>query len=127
MPQTIRRYRWKTGDCLATYGISAKTWRDHSSTDEFAVAFKAIINDATLSNDQRADRIEKYLLTQATIAGVVDELSTRRAATNPNKWDKHLAPWFTPKCAATRRELRYAQRKYGKRSTQTHKAMDTFT
>jgi hypothetical protein len=33
---------------------------------------------------------------------VVDVLATRQEVTNPNKWDKHLAPWFTAKCAATR-------------------------
>ena len=32
---------------------------------------------------------------QATAAGVVEVTSTHREFTNPNKWDKHLAPWFS--------------------------------
>jgi hypothetical protein len=28
------------------------------------------------------------------MAGVLDELSNRKEVTNPNKWDKHLGPWF---------------------------------
>jgi hypothetical protein len=38
-PKASRRYRWREGDCLATYGISANKWREFSSTDEFAEAF----------------------------------------------------------------------------------------
>ena len=53
-------------------------------------------------------------------------ISTRRSVANPNKWDKHLAPWFTAKCATTRRELRRAQRQFGKSSLQTRRAMSDF-
>jgi hypothetical protein len=38
-PQAQRIFRWRDGDCLATYGVSAKLWKAHSSTVEFAVAF----------------------------------------------------------------------------------------
>jgi hypothetical protein len=38
-PMAPHRYRWRTGECLATYGISAKLWNDFSSTDTFAIAF----------------------------------------------------------------------------------------
>jgi hypothetical protein len=61
-PPTAHRYRWRSGDCLATYSISANLWREFSSTDEFAVAFKAIVNDTTISNDARAARVEQFLL-----------------------------------------------------------------
>jgi hypothetical protein len=71
-PQMTKRYRWRSGDCLANYGNSAKTWQEFSSTDEFAAAFKAIVNDATLTNDTRAARVEEFLLEQATSAGVLD-------------------------------------------------------
>jgi hypothetical protein len=62
MPNNQRRYRWCTGDCLASYGMSAKTWRAYSSTDEFSAAFKAIIEDENMTNDERADRVEEFLL-----------------------------------------------------------------
>lgn len=126
VPKAGRRYRWHTGDCLATYGTSANTWRAYSSTEEFAAAFRVIVDDDTLTNDTRATRIEDFLLDQASTAGVVDVLPTRRAVTNPNKWDKHLGPWFTANCAATRRELRTAKRKFGKDSAQTRNALSAF-
>jgi hypothetical protein len=81
---------------LTNYGTSAKTWTEFSSSEDFAAGFKAIIEDATLTNDTRAARVEDYLLAQATVAGVLDVSSTRRSSLNPNKWDKHLAPWFNP-------------------------------
>ena len=59
----------------------------------FGAAFQAIIEDATLTNNSRADHIKEFLLTQATAAGVLDVLSTRREVTTPNKWDKHLPPY----------------------------------
>jgi hypothetical protein len=62
VPIAGRNYRWRTGDCLETYGISAKLWNQHSSTDEFAAAFKTIIEDETLTNDSRSDRVEEFLL-----------------------------------------------------------------
>ena len=53
------------------------------------------MDDDTVSNDERADRVEQFLLDQATKAGVLEVSSTHRKFTNPNKWDKHLAPWFS--------------------------------
>jgi hypothetical protein len=125
-PIAPRRFRWRTGECLATYGTSAKIWAAHSSTDAFEAAFNAIIDDATITNDDRADRVEKFLLSEAVTAGVLDELPTHKEVTNPNKWDKHLAPWFNAQCAGTRRQLRRAQRQFGKSSQQAHLAMDQF-
>jgi hypothetical protein len=78
------RYRWRTGDCLANYGNSAKIWTEFSSTDDFAVGFMAIIVDEELTNDIRAAKVEEYLLEQATKAGVLDVTSSRRTFTNPN-------------------------------------------
>ena len=78
------RYRWRTGDCLANYGSSARIWTEFSSTDEFAAGFTAIIVDEGMINDIRAAKVEEYLLEQATKAGVLDVTSTRRTFTNPN-------------------------------------------
>jgi hypothetical protein len=76
-PIAPRRFRWRTGECLATYGSSAKLWATHSSTEKFAESFQAIIDDARLSNDARSDRVEEFLLAEAVKAGVLDELSNR--------------------------------------------------
>jgi hypothetical protein len=61
-PTAQYRYRWRTGDCLAMYGSSAKIWQEYSSTEEFATGFEAIIDDETLTNEIRADRVEEYLI-----------------------------------------------------------------
>ena len=94
-PQLPRRYRWRDGDCLANYAHSATVWKEVTSTEEFAAAFRAIVEDDSVSNDDRSTRAEQFLLDQATAAGVVEVTSTHREFTNPNKWDKHLAPWFS--------------------------------
>jgi hypothetical protein len=121
-----RRYRWREGDCLANYGNSAKVWHEFSSTDDFAAGFMAIIVDDKLTNDTRAARVEEFLLTQATEAGVLDVSSSRRTFNNPNKWDKHLAPWFNPKCTEARKRLKSERHKYGKRHKRTVEAMKEF-
>ena len=108
-PGMTRRYRWQLGDCLANYGNSAKAWKELSSTDEFTAAFKAIVDNVTLTNDARATQVEEFLLDQATVAGVLDVSSSKRQYTNPNKWDKHLAPWFSEQCQVTRRSFRKAK------------------
>jgi hypothetical protein len=125
-PQSQRRYRWQSGDCLKNYGISANIWEAHSSTEEFSAAFMAIIDDKELTNDERAAQVELFLLDQATTAGVVDVSSTNCQFANPNKWDKHLAPWFTEQCTTTRRTFRTLQRKFGRKHTQTIVALKTF-
>jgi hypothetical protein len=94
-PQVQRRYRWRDGDCLANYAHSANVWKAVTSTEEFALTFRAIIEDTSISNDDRSARAEQFLLDQATAAGVVEVTTTHREFTNPNKWDKHLAPWFS--------------------------------
>jgi hypothetical protein len=111
---------------LANYGTSAKTWTEFSSTDDFAAGFMAIIDDATMTNDTRAARVEDYLLEQATKAGVLDTSSTRRSFLNPNKWNKHLAPWFNPKCAEARHLFKGASRRFGKRHVKTLRALQAF-
>jgi hypothetical protein len=120
------RYRWREGDCLADYGKSAKVWHEFSSTNEFAAGFMAIIVDDKLTNDARAARVEEYLLKQATEAGVLEVSSARRAFNNPNKWDKHLAPWFNTKCTEARRKLKSERHRYGKRHKRTAEAMKEF-
>jgi hypothetical protein len=63
---TSRRYKWRTGDCIETYGTSANVWREYTSTADFAAAFSAIVEDDTIPNETRSARAEQFLLDQAT-------------------------------------------------------------
>ena len=56
----------------------------------------------------------------------MEVLSTHRKFVIPNKWDKHLAPWFSEKCTTTRRTFRTAQKRFGKKHAQTVSALKTF-
>ena len=66
------RYKWKEGDCLANYNASASLWKAHTSTAEFATAFSAVSAAYSHSNDLRATKIEEFLLSEATAAGVIE-------------------------------------------------------
>jgi hypothetical protein len=44
-------------------------------------------------NETRSTKIEEFLIEQALAAGVARRKITRIAA-NPNRWAKHLAPWY---------------------------------
>jgi hypothetical protein len=74
---------------------------------EFAVAFKAITKAYEDNNALRSTKIEAFLLKEATIAGVL-EVRSKRVAKNPNKWAKHLAPWFNERCKTARTRYRKA-------------------
>ncbi len=125
-PTTSRCYKWLAGDSVETYGTSANVWREFTSTAEFAAAFRAIVEDDTIPNDTRSARAEQFLLDQATKAGVLEVSAGHREFTNPNKWDKHLAPWFSAKCSLSRREYRRARKKYGKHHISTIAALQQF-
>jgi hypothetical protein len=49
----------------------------------------------------RSTRLEEFLLARATRAGVL-AVSSKRTAKNPNKWVKHLAPWYDARCKDAR-------------------------
>jgi hypothetical protein len=119
-------YRWLAGDCLANYCTNAKIWAEHTSTAVFTAAFLAVIEDPAITNDERDAKVEKFLLAEATAAGVLTVTAPRRPFANPNKWDKHLAPWFTEKCLESKRAYRKAKKRYGKKHAQTINAMYTF-
>jgi hypothetical protein len=50
-----------------------------------------------MSNEGRAQAVEQFLLDEAVTAGVVKKIVIKLAS-NPNKWYKKLAPWFTQSC-----------------------------
>jgi hypothetical protein len=35
---------------------------------------------------------------------------------NPNKWDKHMAPWYNDECKQAKIKYKQARRKYGRKS-----------
>ena len=45
-------------------------------------------------NNKCSEKIDAFLLEEASTAGVLNAM-TKRTSLNPNKWEKHLAPWFT--------------------------------
>ena len=116
-------YSWQSGDCLANYSNTAKKWKEHTSTPEFATAFLEIIDDQTLSNDERDTKIDTFLLAEANIAEVVSISKARRMFTNPNRWDKHMAPWYNTKCRESKRTFRNMRKQYGKKHSRTLKAL----
>jgi hypothetical protein len=48
-------------------------------------------------NNIRAEKIEDFLINEAIAAGVVTKKIIKESS-NPNKWEKHLAPWYTAEC-----------------------------
>jgi hypothetical protein len=92
--EDTRKYYWKKGDCLANYNASAQIWKAHTTTSDFVAAFNAVSDTYHLTNDIRAAKIEEFLLAEATKAGVIEVKTSRKTFANPNKWEKHLAPWY---------------------------------
>jgi DNA transposition AAA+ family ATPase len=83
------------------YSASATKWTSHTSSPEFAAEFKATAAKFADDNDARAAAIEAFLLVEASKAGVV-KVIPHRPNKNPNKWAKHLAPWFNENCRNAR-------------------------
>jgi hypothetical protein len=96
-----RYYRWVEGECLNEYSKSAAQWAAHTSTEAFTEAFKAIAIKYAADNNARTAKIEEFLLTEAEIAGVIT-VQIKRKPKNPNKWAKHLAPWYDAQCKIAR-------------------------
>jgi hypothetical protein len=67
------------------------------------------VEDTSISNEQRASGVESFLLQEAINAEVVKEI-TITSPTNPNKWGKTLAPWFTEDCREAKRNMAKARR-----------------
>jgi hypothetical protein len=67
------------------------------------------VDDTSISNDERAETVENFILQEAVKAGVVKEI-TLKPPTNPNKWGKTLAPWFTEGCREAKHTMARAKR-----------------
>lgn len=57
----------------------------------------------TDDNDMRAAKIEEFMIKEALHAGVI-KAKKKRTFTNPNRWEKQLAPWFTEECRQMKHE-----------------------
>jgi hypothetical protein len=117
-----RSYKWIEGECLVEYNTSATKWKQHTSTQEFTDAFQHIVQANVDDNERRTAKIEEFLLDEAVAAGVVT-VTTKRTSRNPNRWAKHLAPWFNVKCKDARTRYRQAISNNGKQHAHTQEAL----
>jgi hypothetical protein len=123
--ESINAYRWIHGDHLKEYGTSAMKWKAHTSTQEFADAFRATTAEFANNNDKRAAAIETFMLEEATKAGVI-KVTPPRSQKNPNKWAKHLAPWFNENCRNAREAYRATYRAQGKKHASATSALQSY-
>jgi hypothetical protein len=113
-----KRFTWVGGDNTIEYMNSANKWKAHTSTEKFATRFQQITEEFRHDNERRTERVEEFLVEEAIEAGVVMASETR-SAKNPNRWAKHLAPWYTDTCRQAKREYRLAKREHGKKHAKT--------
>lgn len=76
-------------------------------------------------NEARARQIEEFLIDQAVAIGVAKRKITRIAA-NPNRWAKHLAPWYNDQCREAKRAYKQCKTRKGKRHGDTIAAYQRF-
>jgi DNA transposition AAA+ family ATPase len=69
--------------------------------------------------------VEKFLISEAMEAGVIQAIQTKYHK-NPNRWAKHMAPWFNAVCREARREYKAVKREHGKKHTRTREAYQHF-
>lgn len=84
-----------------------------------------MVADTSCTNDDRAARVEQFILNEAVLAGVVRRVEITHPK-NPNKWGKCLAPWFNEECRAAKKELAMAKRVYGRGDSYTMKVARTY-
>ena len=104
---------------------SARIWKAHTSTDQFAAEFLEITRDHAANNDRKTEIVEEFLLAEAITAGVVKAIEIRPRK-NPNRWAKHLAPWYNEICREAKREYRTVKRAHGKKHEKTKTAYQLF-
>lgn len=90
-------YRWDVGASSVEASAGATRWRQHTDTAAFREAMRVIVEDPNLSNEARTTAMENFLLEEGQEAGVVTKRKLQPPL-NPNRWGKHLAPWFNVAC-----------------------------
>ena len=104
---------------------SAKIWKAHTSTNTFAEKFDQISEEYKNENDIRASKIEQFIIAEAKVAGVIKS-SRDKQQKNPNRWSKHLAPWFDESCREDKKEYKIKKRRHGKMHAETKIAYAKF-
>ncbi len=90
-------YRWDVGSSTSDQCRGIARWRNYTDSETFRDGMMQIVQDNALSNEEKSTAMEKYLLEAGEAAGVIRKCQIR-APLNPNKWGKHLAPWFNDSC-----------------------------
>ena len=83
------------------------------------------MQDKSLTNEIRSAKVEQFLLDKACELGVVRRVEFSNP-TNPNKWGKTLAPWFTEECREAKRARARAVREHGRDSEEAKEAAVRF-
>lgn len=60
-----------------------------------------ITNKYKQDNELRTRKMEEFIIEQAKQAGVIN-IRLQKVQRNPNRWAKHLAPWFGDICRDAR-------------------------
>ena len=69
--------------------------------------------------------MEDFLIAEAQRAEVITS-KYDRVQKNPNRWSKHMAPWYDEDCKKTKLNYKIIKRRHGKRHTATKTAYQTF-
>ncbi len=80
-----------------------------------------IVDDATLSAEAKSAAMEAYILEAGLAAGVVSEVRVRPPL-NPNRWGKHLAPWFDGECKEAKKAFKHACWEFGRGAMEAREA-----
>lgn len=104
---------------------SAVKWKTHTSTATFAEAFDHITQTYRDNNDLRTTKVEAFLIKEAKAAGVINS-TIKREQKNPNRWAKHLAPWYEDTCKRAKYEYKKSKRKHGHNHVLTKQAYTKF-
>ena len=119
-------YRWDVGASIKDQIEGISKWKAHTDTEGFQQGMAAITEDKQLSNEDRTAQMEAYLLKEGQVAGVVTECKVQPPL-NPNRWGKHLAPWFDGACRDKKKQYRESCREAGKKSQVAREALKQFT
>ena len=69
--------------------------------------------------------MEEFFIDHALQAGVI-KAKKRKLQSNPNRWAKHLAPWFNEACKEAKYYYRQQKSIYGKKHTLVREAYQTY-
>ena len=80
---------------------SAAKWKAHTSTTEFANKFNDVTSKYAANNEVCTRKMEDFLIAEAQRAEVITS-KYYCIQKNPNRWSKHMAPWYDEDCKKTK-------------------------